>query len=209
MNSREYEQLNMIIMLSEEQEKTFNKYGFIYESEDLKNRVNTQKYMYSVLKNKKMDNTSVEKLFDLLETDIKLQYEMKAHMENKSGFLIALWGVLLGVVLQCDLLKIVEGISLIKIGIISILVITGILTLYYLVQVILSKNYFRYTFDERELNDRCAVEDKDMFMVMIIEAYSNICEKNEKTNNQKAEYLSKALKYLCAYIFDIVLFFLF
>lgn len=90
MNSREYEQLNMIIMLSEEQEKTFNKYGFIYESEDLKNRVNTQKYMYSVLKNKKMDNTSVEKLFDLLETDIKLQYEMKAHMENKSGFLIAL-----------------------------------------------------------------------------------------------------------------------
>lgn len=46
MNSREYEQLNMIIMLSEEQEKTFNKYGFIYESEDLKNRVNTQKYMY-------------------------------------------------------------------------------------------------------------------------------------------------------------------
>lgn len=197
--------------LTNRQEQLFKKYAFTYEGDYAKQKnVNDQKYVYRVLKNKSMDNTAIKSLLEMIQKDIDMQYQMKGHIENKAGFLMALWGILLGVILNIKLPMelYTENSNLLFIVLnyimIVVLVCTGVLSLYFTIQTITSKQYARYTFEERNINYRCAVDDKELFSVMMLEAYTNCWEKNENTNQKKAWYLSKSMIFIAVYIFSIV-----
>ncbi len=197
--------------LTNRQEQLFKKYAFTYEDDYAKQKnVKDQKYVYRVLKNKSINETAIKSLLEMIQKDIDMQYQMKSHIENKAGFLMALWGILLGVILNIELpMKLYmenSNIQFIVLNYIMIVVMVcaGMLSLYFITQTITSKQYARYTFEERNINYRCAVDDKELFLVMMLEAYTNCWEKNESTNQKKAWYLSKSMIFIAVYIFSIM-----
>ena len=72
-----------------------NEYNF-RSSTELKNkdRVLLQKVLYYSAKSKGLEHTAIEKLLDLTIKELDYQYTRKEHLDNKSGFLLTLWGYL-------------------------------------------------------------------------------------------------------------------
>ena len=95
--------------LTDAQEMIFEKYANKYgidktPAKDKIEKIEREKYVYKLLSMKGTDDTAIEKLLDLTIKDIELQYSMKQAIENKAGFMIALWGVLVASMIQNDIL---------------------------------------------------------------------------------------------------------
>ena len=204
------------VPLSHVEEKTFIKYANMYNisespSPEKKENVNREKYIYSGLISKGIENTAVEQLLNLTISDINHQYLMKSAMESKAGFLAALWGVLVGIVMSKELyITLINGISnapsiigsglylLVFLGLIG----TALVALIEIAFTLIAGEYSRYQFDDKENNFKCAVDDKNMMFTKLLDSNTNVWKKNEETNEKKYKYLRKSV----IWIFFLIIF---
>lgn len=207
------------VTLSPDEEKIFDKYAHKYNidknfSIEKSENVNRQKYVYSILNSKGIEDTAVEQLLDLTISDINHQYTMKSAMESKAGFLVALWGVLLGIVLNNKLYvtlinEILNNSSALVWRGINLLVLLGLIVtafgaLIQIAQTLIAGKYFRYKFDDKEINFKCAVDDKNMMFTKLLDANTNVWKRNEGTNEKKYIYLRNSVIWIFILIFFIV-----
>lgn len=208
------------ILLSPEEEKIFDKYAHKYgisngfEKEKQEN-IDRQRYVFSALNAKGIENTAVERLLDLTISDINHQYTMKNAMESKTGFLVALWGVLLGIVLNNKLhVTLISEIgnesstllwSGINILVLLGLVITALGALVQIAQTLLAGEYSYYKFDDKEVNFKCAVDDKNMMFTKLLDINTNVWKNNEKTNDEKFKRLRNSVVWMFFFIIFIVI----
>ncbi|MBD5532030.1 MAG: hypothetical protein HDQ98_07515 [Lachnospiraceae bacterium] len=173
------------ILLSPEEEKIFDKYankysiGIGFEKERQEN-IDRQRYVFSALNAKGIENTADERLLDLTISDINHQYTVKNAMESNTGFLVALWGVLLGIVLNNELHVTLiseignESTTLVWSGINTLvllgLAVTAIGALVQIAQTLLAGKCAYYKFDNKEVNFKCAVDDKNMMFTKLLDA---------------------------------------
>lgn len=208
---------DITISLSPDKEENFNKYahkygisnGFTKEKQD---NIDRQKYVYSALNTKSIDDTAVEKLLDLTISDINHQYTVKNAIEGKAGFLIALWGVLLGILLNNKLYvtlidEILNTASSSVWRVFNLLILLGLLisafgALFQIAKILISGVFHRFRFDEKEINFKCAVDDKNMMLTKLLDANTNAWTKNEQTNDNKFKHLNNSVKW----IFFLILF---
>lgn len=205
------------VPLSPDEEIIFDKYAHKYGiSKGVTNEnVDRQRYVYSALNSKGIDNTAVERLLDLTISDINHQYTMKNAMESKTGFLVALWGVLLGIVLNNKLhITLISEISSdsstlawsgLNVFVLLGLIVTALGALVQIAQTLLAGKYFYYKFDNKEVNFKCAVDDKNMMFTKLLDANTNAWKKNEETNDKKYIHLRNSVIWIFSLIFFIVI----
>lgn len=208
------------VLLSPEEERIFDKYankysiGIGFEKERQEN-IDRQRYVFSALNAKGIENTAVERLLDLTISDINHQYTVKNAMESKTGFLVALWGVLLGIVLNNKLhVTLISKIgnesatlvwrgfnTLILLG----LMVTALGTLAQIAQTLLAGKYSYYKFDIKEVNFKCAVDDKNMMFTKLLDANTNVWKNNEIANEEKYKHLRNSVVWIFFLIVFIVI----
>lgn len=204
------------VQLSLDEEKTFIKYANMYDisespSPEKKDNINRERYVYSGLNSKGIENTAVEQLLNFTISDINHQYSMKSAMESKAGFLAALWGVLIGIVMSKELyITLINGILnapstigkalylLVFLGLIG----TALVALIEIAFTLIAGEYSRYQFDDKENNFKCAVDDKNMMLTKLLDSNSNVWKKNEVTNEKKYKYLKQSV----IWIFFLIIF---
>lgn len=210
--------------LSKEQEERFEKYALYYSmqeppsyrKESDEEKVERQKYLYKTLKNKRLADTAIEDLIRMTETEINLQYVRKEHFENRAGFLLALWGILLGVITaNTKLLGVFQAVARQQndvkshyLVIMPLIIITGAISLYFICRSIAARKYKHFDFDDRENNFKCAVEDKKLFKVVQLEALTNAWKENDISIKDKARNFRYALVSLAGYTVCIAISFL-
>lgn len=210
---------NSMSGLTDKQKEIFDKYANKYgvdkePSKEKNDSIERERYIYELLNRKGIENTAIEKLLDLTIEDIELQYAMKQAMEYKIGFMIALWGVLVAAIMQDGVpieiykniissstnvwLKIGNGIML------GGLTISGIVSLVYIALALLYNPYRKFRFDKRDENFRCAVEDKNMLLVKLLDSNTTVWEKNEDANEKKFNYLRWLVIWIIIFITFII-----
>lgn len=213
-----------IVGLTDGQQAIFEKYANKYNidkdpTKEKLDNVKREKYVYELLNRKGIENTAVEKLLELTIKDIELQYSMKQAMEYKIGFMIALWGVLVAAIMQDKVpMEIIKNIMSnstkigLKIGngiILGGLIMSGIVSLVYIALALLYNPYRKFRFDKRDDNFRCAVEDKNMLLVKLLDSNTTVWEKNEDANEKKYNYLKMLVIWTIVFIAFIILSFCF
>lgn len=206
--------------LTDEQKTIFDKYANKYniDKDSTKEKIDNierEKYVYEMLNRKGLENTAVEKLLDLTIKDIELQYSMKQAMEYKIGFMIALWGVLVAAIMQSKVPMVIfkniisDSTSIwLKIGngiVLSGLIISGIISLVYIALSLLYNRYRKFRFDKRDENFRCAVEDKNMLLVKLLDSNTTVWAKNEESNEKKFIYMKMLVIWIIVFIAFIIL----
>lgn len=91
-----------------DREELFRKYSVRYDAdekedesikenaeEDTDGKINHQRELFECLENGACD-TGIKELINMTSDEIEHQYTRKAHMENRAGFLLAFWGVIVG-----------------------------------------------------------------------------------------------------------------
>lgn len=206
--------------LTKEEKKIFKKYGLMYSLETKQNdedriKVARQKYLYKKLKEKGLKNTAIEKFLDLTVAEIDVQYKRKEHLESRGGFLLALYGILVGIFAQsntfCTMKEIlIESVTPnLKIIILTFLTIAvfalGIFVIKHLQQVFNIDKYKRPEFEEREYNFKQTVDDKEITYVVLLELYTNIWEANEKIMQKKENCFKHALVFMVFFTLAVIL----
>ncbi|MBQ8044612.1 MAG: hypothetical protein IJ272_10810 [Clostridia bacterium] len=201
--------------LTKAQKRIFDKYAIkydLYEKNDFKSKRNIeqQKYVYKKLKERQIKNTNIEKVLDLLMDDIKIQYELKSHTENRIGFLLALWGIILGTILQNDLIKkiLVKIMNTysntwslgIYICLLGLMLVFGTFSLIMFIRALLQGRYARYMYNDKDIIYGSTVDDKEISMTILLESHINIWSSNENNNNQQVERLRKAVYVFIGFI---------
>ncbi len=191
--------------LSKKQEKRFEKYALFYdlqgEGETDKVKVDRQYYVYKKLLEKSCKNVAVQQLIDLTVEEIRIQYIRKEHFENKTGFLLALWGILLTAIIQNRKLIIAQNqllgmeFSIVSLKmILSVLIIAiGIIAMFFLCKTLFSTDYMHFDFSDREYNFKCAVEDKALFLIVQLQTMTDVWQLNEDAISDKAKNFDRAL----------------
>lgn len=202
------------IQLSKDDEELFQKYAFLYNEPctwtfsnesnmtDI-DRINLQKYVFSIIRRTKLENTAIERLLEITMKELDHQYIRKEHIENKTGFLTALWGVLTCVTLEKGIIfnafNSLSGIGYVQIGIRIIFFVAMIVSCVYIFATFMTGKYKRFEFEEIECNYLSAVEDKDISNVAFLEAYTNICLDNIRGEHKKLQRLKRALIWTMIY----------
>lgn len=214
------EPVNSNTVITNDMETVFEKYANKYNvdtdsTKEKLDNVEREKYVYQMLSQKGLENTGVEKLLDLTIEDIQHQYSMKQDMEYKAGFMTALWGVLIAIVIQekyyMTLISYITNDTmhyLIKVSSLLILVglvLSGIETLYYIAKTMVISKYSRYLFNNKELNFRCAVEDKNMLLTKLLDSNTSVWIKNEEANKKKYKCLKLLVIWIVVFILFIVI----
>lgn len=208
------------VLLSSEKERIFDKYAHKYgvsndfEKERQEN-IDRQRYVFSALNAKGIENTAVERLLELTISDINHQYTVKNAIESKTGYLIALWGVLLGIVLnnklQVTLISEIgnESATLVwrEINILVLLglIVTAIGALVQIAKTLLADKYACYKFDNKEVNFKCAVDDKNMMFTKLLDVNTNVWKNNEKANKEKFKRLKSTVVWMFLLIIFIII----
>lgn len=147
--------------------------------------------------------------------DIQQQYSIKQDMEYKAGFMTALWGVLIAAVLQGKIyIKPIDnlfhtslnwGIKGFGIMVFSGLLVSGVTSMFFISKTLLEGNYRRYVFDEKDINFRCAVDDKNMLLTRLLDSNTTIWIKNEDANQKKYKNLRLLIIWIGMFIIFIII----
>lgn len=204
---------------TDHQKKVFDKYANKYKVDDdpvkeILDNVDREKYVYLKMCEKGLENTGVEKLLDITITDIQQQYSIKQDMEYKTGFMVALWGVLIATVLQGKIyIKPINNLfeDTLSLGYKAFgmlifwgLLISGIVSMFYIYQTLLTGTYRRYVFDKKDINFRCAVDDKNMLLTRLLDSNTTIWIKNEDANEKKYKNLKRLIIWTGIFIISII-----
>lgn len=201
-------------------ERIFDKYANKYNidkewTKEKQAHIDRQRYLFNKIHEKGLENTNAEKLLDIILSDIQHQYSMKQDMENKVGFIMALWGVLIAIVLDSQLpTKVFSYIICDKLPLYFRLFcvftfvglcISGILSFFFITATLLTDKYSKALYDDKENNFKCSVDDKYMSIVVMLDTNTNVWIKNENTNTQKAKRLRKLIITIGIFIIFIIL----
>lgn len=185
------------------------------ELEDKKKNVEREWYVYTKLHEKGIENTNIEKLLDLVIQDIQHQYSVKQDTENKIGFITALWGVTVSAVITSNLpARLIEITcncgtcllyNLFSMFALCGLVITGLWSLFLIGKAMIKGGYGKYLFYDKEVNFRCAVDDKYISMTRLLEGNTTVWKRNEDINKEKYEILRKLMLTIILFMTFIVI----
>ena len=135
----------------------------------------------------------VDKLIELTRDEINKQFERKNHIENRSGFIFALWGVLLGIAFDQNYISNINRLresgcqlGALILGFFAVgILITIVLSLLNLALVIKSDKLSRFRVDDVQENYITAVKDGELMRTVMLEYYTLIWSDNEKIINEK------------------------
>lgn len=205
---------------TDHQKQMFDEYANKYKVDanpvkEALDNVDREKYVYLNLCEKGLENTGIEKLLDMTLADIQQQYSIKQDMEYKAGFMTALWGVLIAAVLQGKIyIKPIDnlfhtslnwGIKGFGIMVFSGLLVSGVTSMFFISKTLLEGNYRRYVFDEKDINFRCAVDDKNMLLTRLLDSNTTIWIKNEDANQKKYRNLRLLIIWIGMFIIFIII----
>ena len=205
---------------TDHQKQMFDKYANKYKVDanpvkEALDNVDREKYVYLNLCEKGLENTGIEKLLDMTLADIQQQYSIKQDMEYKAGFMTALWGVLIAAVLQGKIyIKPIDnlfhtslnwGIKGFGIMVFLGLLVSGVTSMFFISKTLLEGNYRRYVFDEKDINFRCAVDDKNMLLTRLLDSNTTIWIKNEDANQKKYKNLRLLIIWIGMFIIFIII----
>lgn len=205
--------------LIEERDNIFTKYSFDYETEESKFKtkkakrkeeeerneaVALQRVVFDALCDKGLENTAVEKLLDLTVADTEGIFNMKTALENKCGFILALWGILLSILLDADneiLIKIKNTINagstnsnyIITIILLIVLIILGLSSFILLSICVSPLNLQRYVYSEKKCNFESAVIDKNITYTALLDMNTNVRNTNAKRVDRRSKILRWAI----------------
>jgi len=191
-------------MLNTEQNNLFLKYMINYSTSPHRQElIKHQKYLYTKTNDITLEKTAIKDLVYLINDDIKNQYSFKQDIENKTGFLMALWGVLSASAfdtkiietLICNISAPDVSIFCITTNIILLLVLafSGLFVLIEIVLVFHTSEYSQVPYNDKTIYHRIAVDDQNMFWVRMLEVTTNVWEKNNNTNDEKFKHFIRAV----------------
>lgn len=125
-------------------------------------------------------------LIELTSNEIAAQRERKAQMEEKSGFLLATWGIIFS--LTAD--KIGKNIFILTLAIVS-LILCGF-SIYVM-------KFNHYKFESRINNFLSTCESEEMFYIRILDGITNSWEFNNDKINDKSKLYTAALVFTSLY----------
>lgn len=207
-----------------ERNENFEKFTFNYCDElDLVKRreeISRQRFVYDKLCEKGLDNTAIDKLLDMTLEDIERLYTMKSGIENKAGFILALWGILIATLFDSNyqlLQTIKETILALKYatmnfwitGICTIVImVAGIMSLKYIYQTLKPRLYTKYVFEQKDTNFRGAATDKNATYVAFLDNVTNSWRENRESINNMANNYHQALIWIIIFAATLVISFI-
>lgn len=203
------------------QKKCFVKYANKYNSDiETKCEIDREWYVYKKANEKGLENTNIEKLLDMVLDDIQHQYAVKHDIESRVGFALALWGVLVVAILEKDLF--IQCIKQINDSSNSMwfkffccisflgLILSVIVTLILIIATLRTNKYNRPLYGEdKDKYFRCAVDDKLMSLVHLLDTNINVWKHNERTNQKKSKIFDFSILAIGVMIAFIILSYIF
>lgn len=165
--------------LTAEEEKILEKYGFDYadvsDKGERASNLSRQRYMFTKLTKGTLEDTAIEKLLDLTSSDLERLNSLKVGIESKTGFLLALWGILITMLLGNENI-VLTGIKTniltqkdipVTLLIILALLVSCIGSAVYIYRAIKPRLYKSFMFNEKECNFKSAVDDKNITYITL------------------------------------------
>lgn len=180
---------------------------FYDEDISSRNAFRRQLYTYLQLKNKGVDDTEYDLLLDGLKKEIDNQYIRKSHIETRAGFLMAMWGILFGLIWQqWEQPVIVQYSSLFTISnlflVLSILF--GTLSFLSLCICVWSQKFMMFRYSSIKINTITAMKYPNIFRVRLLEGYGKAFEDNEEILKKKGKMLNIAIIMLGIFVLCMV-----
>lgn len=85
------------------------------------------------------------------------------------------------------------------------LLVSGVTSMFFISKTLLEGNYRRYVFDEKDINFRCAVDDKNMLLTRLLDSNTTIWIKNEDANQKKYKNLRLLIIWIGMFIIFIII----
>ena len=189
------------IKLTDDQERKFKRYAVFYDlaQSDYEccninennakdwSRVMRQKEVYFlILQSEDNKNDGMLRLIDLTNKEIEYQYLRKGQIENRTGFLMAYLGILVGIFFNSNGPRVIVSATRFgifiewKFIIIVLAFIAGAFALCFVWLAIRPYEMKRLAIDtERDNNLQCSAEDPVLLDIRFIESLTNVWIKNE------------------------------
>lgn len=180
---------------------------FYDEDISSRNAFRRQLYTYLQLKNKGVNETEYNLLLDGLKKEIDNQYIRKSHIETRAGFLMAMWGILFGLIWQqWEKPVVVQYGSLFSISnlflVLSIL--AGTLSFILLCICVWSQKFMMFRYSSIKINTITAMKYPNIFRVRLLEGYGRALEDNEEILEKKGKMLNIAIIMLGIFVLCMV-----
>lgn len=193
------------INLSSKEERLFMKYAIYNGNEE---QLSRQKYMYQKVLECSDKVEEVKELLNLTNEEIDRQYRRKEFFETKAGFLLAFWGIIAGIFVKSELfisykMKIGNFFCLVSnVWVIDFLIvlISGVLSLIYILKVLYAQEYRWYAFGDRKNNAEVLMKDKGLAYITILEGYTDSWQFNNKQIEIKSGNFCKAIKWTAIFV---------
>lgn len=208
---------NELAVTQEQRDKYFEKYSNKYKDkpEDIrKANIYIQREVYEKIHVKGIENTNIERLLDITINECQEQFEIKQSVENRTGLIIALWGVLIATLLQGDIpLKNVDIIlnsnnhivwRIIVLVVLAGQLITGGISLFFIYKTIKTYGYSMYSLKSKDNHFNAAVDDKYISIVQLLDTYTNNWNTNYKALEEKNKYYKRLMKTILLFILFVV-----
>ena len=141
------------------------------------------------------ESTNMTLLLDLMSKEVDTQYKRKDNIENRSGFVIALLGVI-----TCSLIpRISFGVSFMCSAICCISLALGCGAMVLALLSIWSRISERVSFEDIEVLD-ASVNNKKKSMIMLWQSYTVVLKLNDSVINRKNRLFNKAIVLSMLYI---------
>lgn len=194
----------------------FEKYAIHYiddsiSEEERERYLSRQRYVYNGLCEKDIQDTNIEKLLDITLQELHNQETIKQVIGNKIGFVIAFLGILIGIIIEADILnELIEKVENIRtmplVGSIAILILAAML--YIIISVFISiynalkpKNWEELDLDDKDDETfKAAVDDKRISLIVLLESSVYALTQNRNTNREKALVLRKMTNQLILFV---------
>lgn len=187
-----------------------NDYDIDQESVNVKRKqIETQKYVCDKMKEKGIEGTDVQRLMDLLREDSHTQYDFKTSLENRAGFITALWSALSVVIMDKDVIKILYTNYKNENSIISIILLSGIMismlvSLFFIIRVLQNQSYCTLQFSDKDEILHRVVDDKEASTAQLLDSLLNVWKYNEKTVGMKAKNMNYLIVSMSIFIMSII-----
>ena len=153
--------------------------------------------LYKKIKKDEGSIETVKELIQLTSDEIETQYTRQGLIENRVGFLLALWGVAAVIVSEN-----ITEINNLQLGLASIVL--GLISLILICLVIKGNKTSMYKFGSINNNFSSAVDDKAAFYVRLLEGITNAQIENNKIITKKYRCALWAVIFTAAYIIVLI-----
>ena len=191
-----------------------NDYDIDQESVNVKRKqIETQKYVCDKMKEKGIEGTDVERLIDLLREDSHTQYDFKTSLENRAGFITALWSAISVVIMDKDVIKTlytnyIDKHNIMPMILLGAIIISMVVSLFFIIKVLKNQNYCTLQFSNKDEILHRVVDDKEASTTQLLDSLLNVWEFNEKVVDMKAKNMNYLIASMSVFIVCIIISFI-